>query len=111
MATPQAQEAQEEAEESSAIKAEEFSADRKDLCPPGLATRIHRMVLQSLIPQLHKTLTEKVQWWCWLLLYKDMGGKFVESVPAGASPPPTPFFFKVEIFRPGSAHGGLANCG
>ena len=27
---------------------------------PGLATRIHRMVLQSLIPQLHRTLTEKV---------------------------------------------------
>ncbi|KAK7480717.1 hypothetical protein BaRGS_00028085, partial [Batillaria attramentaria] len=39
----------------------EFSAERKDVCAPGLATRIHRMVLQSLIPQLHKTLTEKVK--------------------------------------------------
>ncbi|XP_076467049.1 small subunit processome component 20 homolog [Babylonia areolata] len=39
----------------------EFSADRRDLCPAGLATRIHRMVLTSLIPQLHKTLTEKAK--------------------------------------------------
>ena len=53
---------EEEEEGGSGNKSGEFSADRKDLCPPGLATRIHRMVLQSLIPQLHKTLTEKVRW-------------------------------------------------
>ena len=47
-------------EEAVTPKKSEFSADRKDLCPPGLATRIHRMVLQSLIPQLHTTLTKKV---------------------------------------------------
>lgn len=38
----------------------EFSASRMDACPSGLATRIHRMVLHNLIPQLHKKLTEKV---------------------------------------------------
>ncbi|XP_025097744.1 small subunit processome component 20 homolog [Pomacea canaliculata] len=42
-------------------KQKEFSADRLDVCPPGLATRVHRMMLQSLIPQLHKKLTEKVK--------------------------------------------------
>ncbi|KAK7107774.1 small subunit processome component 20 homolog [Littorina saxatilis] len=52
---------EEEGEGGGGSKAAEFSAERKDLCPPGLATRIHRMVLQSMIPQLHKTLTEKVK--------------------------------------------------
>ncbi|KAL8599182.1 hypothetical protein ACOMHN_007898 [Nucella lapillus] len=39
----------------------EFSADRREVCAPGMASRIHRMVLTSLIPQLQKTLTEKVK--------------------------------------------------
>lgn len=48
-------------------KQKEFSADRLDVCPPGLATRVHRMMLQSLIPQLHKKLTEKVRQHSWQL--------------------------------------------
>lgn len=31
-----------------------------EVCAPGLATRIHRIILRSIIPQLHKSLTQKV---------------------------------------------------
>lgn len=30
------------------------------VCPQGLATRVHRIIVTTLLPQLHKCLTEKV---------------------------------------------------
>ena len=42
----------------------EFTADKMDMCAPGLASRIHRMILRSLIPQLHHRLTERVLFSC-----------------------------------------------
>ena len=32
----------------------------KDVCGEGLATRIHRLIVKSILPQLHQCLTQKV---------------------------------------------------
>jgi hypothetical protein len=84
---------------------EEYTAERKELCAPGLATRIHRMVLQRLIPQLHKTLTEKVRsgslWLCgsgWLSLLEYTGIKIIRGsgqnkCPFGNRPPTLVYAF------------------
>ncbi len=40
---------------------EQQTAEGKTLCSVGMATRIHKLIVKSLIPTLHKILTFKVQ--------------------------------------------------
>ena len=47
----------------------ENADDRKVICSELAATRIHKMISVSLIPQLHRVITQRVCFWCFLLLF------------------------------------------
>ncbi|XP_046556646.1 LOW QUALITY PROTEIN: small subunit processome component 20 homolog [Haliotis rubra] len=46
--------------ERSPVDQEEFTSDGRQLCSAKLATKIHGYVLKTLIPELHKLLTQKI---------------------------------------------------